>query len=190
MSINEQSEQANVRQQSSMLTCVSDRGKGKSFPCFECCRAFDERYDGISVQKTIAFKRIPQLTGFQNTKRAELASHVRSAHPVPPSSRKKRPATAVTPLQVSNSNRQGDSMAGAAIEAPSHGHPPTVAGQALADISGGINQQYARGITICDGYHNSTQEPSQLWLAPTVTTKEQSPASRSPLSKHHCSSQP
>ena len=90
VSTHEKSKQANISQQNSRLTYVLDRGKGKSFPCFECCRAFNERYDSISVQQTVSFKRISQLTGFQNIKRAELASHVRSVHPVPPSSRKKR----------------------------------------------------------------------------------------------------
>lgn len=56
VSVHEQSKQANVCQQRSTLTCVLDRGKGKSFPCFECCRAFNERYDRISVQKIVAFK--------------------------------------------------------------------------------------------------------------------------------------
>ncbi|EZF25021.1 hypothetical protein H112_02644 [Trichophyton rubrum D6] len=113
---------------------IMHRGKGKSFPCFECCRAFNER--------------------------AELASHVRSVHPVPPSSRKKRLTTAFTPSQVSNSSRQGDSVAGAAIKRPAQGHPVTVAGQALADISEGINQQHAPARANCDGEHNSTQGPA------------------------------
>lgn len=53
-------------------------------------------------------------------------------------------------------------MAGAAVETPAHGHPVTAAGQVLADISGGINQQHAPGRENCDGEHNSTQGPSQL----------------------------
>ncbi|EFR03266.1 hypothetical protein MGYG_06268 [Nannizzia gypsea CBS 118893] len=106
-------------------------GKGKSFPCFECCRAFNDR--------------------------GELTSHVRSAHPVPPSSRKKRPATAVTSSQVSSLSNQENLPVGATIETLSHGHPVTVAAQALANISGLVNRQRTPGMAASDGEYNSTQ---------------------------------
>lgn len=118
----------------------------------------------ISVPRTLLTGII--ANGKCNTERDQLRSHVRTAHPIPLSSKGKPHNSAIIQTKGSNSSRGESHPVRVAIEPPASGHP-------LIDSSAVAKQQGALGRANYSNRYKPGQKTSdEFQLSPPNTGDE------------------